>query len=80
MINIISSMPQNKPPPLLHHINELKKEINALRGDITYIKEFIERYEENKKKKDMIVVDTETDGDTTETLASSPPERSSWFW
>lgn len=73
-------MPQNKPPPLLHHINELKKEIKALRGDITYIKEFIERYEENKKKKDMIVVDKEDDGDTTETLSSSPPESQSWFW
>jgi len=71
-------MPNNKPPPLLHHIIELKKEIQQLRGDISYIKKFIEEYEENKKKKDMIVVE-EDDGDTTETLVSSPPEPYGWF-
>ncbi len=71
-------MPSGKPPPLLHHINELKKEIEILRGDITYIKNFIEKYEENKRKTDMIVID-EDDGDTTETLVSSPPEPYGWF-
>jgi hypothetical protein len=72
--------PSNKPPPLLSHIMELKREIKALRGDISYIKEFIVKYEENKRKKDMIVVDEGDDGDTTETLVSSPPESQSWFW
>ncbi len=72
-------MPNNKPPPLLHHINELKKEIKALRGDIIYIKEFIQRYEEKQKQKDMVVVE-EDDGDTIETLAHSPPETQGWFW
>ena len=73
-------MPQNKPPPLLSHILEIKKELKQLRGDISYIKEFIEKYEENKKKKDMILVEQDTDGDTTETPVSSPPESQSWFW
>ena len=74
-------MPTNKPPPLLHHINELKKEIKALRGDIIYIKDFIQRYEEKQKlkQKDMVVVE-EDDGDTIETLAHSPPENQGWFW
>jgi len=72
-------MPNNKPPPLLHHINELKKEIKSLRGDIIYIKEFIQRYEEKQKQKDMVVVE-EDDGDTIETLAHSPPENQGWFW
>lgn len=67
-------------PPLLTHILELKKELKELRGDITYIKEFIQAYEENKKKKDMVVVDEESDGDTTETLVSSPPQAQGWFW
>lgn len=72
-------MPSGKPPPLLHHINELKKEIEKLRGDITYIKEFIERYEEKQKQKDMVVID-EDDGDTIETLAPSPDvEPYGWF-
>ena len=69
-------MPQNKPPPLLSHILELKAEIKALRGDITYIKDFIVKYEEKQKKKDLIIVDNETDGDTTQTEASSQ----GWFW
>ena len=71
-------MPPTRPP-LLTHILELKKELKQLRGDITYIKEFIQTYEENKKKKDMVVIDEE-DGDTTETLVSSPPQVQGWFW
>ena len=68
-------------PPLLTHILELKKELKELRGDITYIKEFIQAYEENKKKKDMVLItgDDETT-ETTETLVSSPPQAQGWFW
>lgn len=68
-------MPQNKPPPLLSHILEIKAELKQLRGDITYIKEFIVKYEEKQKKKDLIIVDNDTDGDTIQTETSS-----SWFW
>lgn len=64
-------MPQNKPPPLLSHILEIKAEIKSLRGDIAYIKDFIIKYEEKQKKKDLIIVDNDTDGDTTQTEASS---------
>jgi len=74
-------MPSNiKPPPLLSHIMDLKKEIKELREDISYIKDFIKKYEENKKKKDMILVEQDTDGDTTEIPVSSPPESQGWFW
>jgi GTPase involved in cell partitioning and DNA repair len=69
-------MPSNKPPPLLSHILEIKAEIKQLRGDISYIKDFIVKYEEKQKKKDLIIVDNETDGDTTQTEASSQ----GWFW
>ena len=72
-------MPQNKPPPLLSHILEIKAEIKQLRGDITYIKDFIVKYEEKQKKKDLIIVDNQDDGDTTETEVPSPPEKG-WFW
>jgi hypothetical protein len=44
-------MPTNNPPPLLVHINEIKKEIVQLRGDISFIKNFIEEYEKSKKNK-----------------------------
>ena len=69
-------MPSNKPPPLLSHILEIKAEIKTLRGDISYIKDFLVKYEEKQKKKDLIIVDNETDGDTTQTEASSQ----GWFW
>ncbi len=69
-------MPQNKPPPLLSHILEIKAEIKELRGDISHIKDFIDKYEEKQKKKDLIIIDNDTDGDTTQTEASSQ----GWFW
>lgn len=72
----------NKPPIIVlkDQIKELRKEVASLKEDVSYIKNFIIDYEKKQNKKDMIVVNQEADGDTTETLSSSPPESSGWFW
>lgn len=71
----------NKPPIIVlkDQIKELRKEVASLKEDVSYIKNFIIEYEKNKNKKDMILINQEDDGDTTEILSSSPPE-TSWFW
>lgn len=75
-------MTGNKPPIIVlkDQIKELRKEVASLKEDVSYIKNFIIDYEKKQNKKDMIVVNQEADGDTTETLSSSPPESSGWFW
>ena len=72
----------NKPPIIVlkDQIKELRKEVASLKDDVSYIKNFIIEYEKNKNKKDMILINQEDDGDTTETLSSSPPESAGWFW
>jgi len=71
----------NKPPIIVlkDQIKELRKEVASLKEDVSYIKNFIIEYEKNKNKKDMILINQEDDGDTTEILSSSPPE-TGWFW
>jgi len=72
----------NKPPIIVlkDQIKELRKEVASLKEDVSYIKNFIIEYEKNKNKKDMILINQEDDGDTTEILSSSPPESAGWFW
>jgi len=76
-------MTSNIKPPIIelkNQIKELRKEVASLKEDISYIKNFIIDYEKKQNKKDMIVVNQDADGDTSETLSSSPPESSGWFW
>jgi hypothetical protein len=73
-------MPTNNPPPLLAHINELKKEIVQLRGDISFIKNFIEEYEKSKNKKIEAEIVDKPEIPFKEISQSQQAPQKGWFW
>ena len=66
-------MPSDKPP-LLIHIQELKKEIKDLRGDITIIKDILIRY--SQEQNPLVVVEKPD----VPFLPPHPPQERGWFW
>ena len=66
-------MPSGKPP-LLIHINELKKEIKDLRGDITIIKDLLIKYSQEE-----ILVE-KPDVPFLQKSQSQQSVEKGWFW
>ena len=67
-------MPSDKPPVLIH-IQELKKEIKDLRGDITIIKDILIRYSQVEQNPPVMVEKP----DVPFLKSSQSPQRG-WFW
>ena len=72
-------MPNNKPP-VLSHIEDIKKQIEELRGDISILVKFVQKYEEDRLKKNEGEIVETPEIPFKEISQSQQSAQKGWFW